>query len=130
MTKQPKSITLQQFEELAKSFVQSHAVHYYDTMKTFDMFKAFVFKEDLEKSQRYKDFLKLKEDYLKLKDEFEPESAEDSPEYFVSENSIKYKTIPDPGNNGCDNCALSGNDCRDSWSHYDCSAHSIIWIKA
>lgn len=76
-TNQPKSITLPEFEELAKVFEASHGWHWNESYGVaIESFKAFIFKEELEKSQRRKDYEKLKEEYFKLKYEFEPEDIE------------------------------------------------------
>lgn len=149
MTNKPKSITLQEFEELAKAFVQTDIQtqqNYYDyegyklddddvASNFVGLFKAFAFKEELEKDQRRKDYEKLKEEYFKLKDEFEPDCDEEvKEEYvvsFIASDGELYKAIS--GKSGtCEGCAFidKHRDCREGGGLIDCGMADIIWIKA
>lgn len=134
MTNKPKSITLQEFEELAKAFVQTDIQtqrNYYDhegyklddndvASEFVGLFKTFAFKEELEKDQRRKDYEKLKEEYLKLKDEFESESAE-----------VEY--VKQPETNICVGCCFltKSNECSQPRNlGNSCEDDRHIWIKA
>ena len=143
MTNKQKSLTLQEFEELAEAFVQGQrklTEEFYSSPATLsehylEEFKAFAFKEKLKKDQRHKDFLKLKEGYFKLKDEFEPESNKEVEDTGISEPSLciqigKDYYKPAKETNDCEGCSFKGKeDCSASWDIYDCSDNRIIWVK-
>lgn len=140
MTNKPKSITLQEFEELAKSFVQGQrklTEEFYASPATMseeylEEFKAFAFKEELEKEQRRKDYEKLKTDYLKLKDEFEPEVVkQEKPICIQDMYGYFYEAVKDVRIDSCEGCAFECNTdaCDDACRDYNCRKAGIIWTK-
>lgn len=143
MTNKPKSITLQEFEELAKEFISKQSNLKDDLWTTdeeqsefwVDAFKSFIFKEELEKDQRRKDYEKLKEEYFKLKAEFEPDCVDEvKEEYvvsFIASDGELYKAISDKSGT-CESCAFidKHRDCREGGDLIDCGMADIIWIKA
>lgn len=127
MTNKPKSITLQEFEELAKEFVNkmgtdelSYYLPEHVPNEFLYEFKSFIFKEELEKERRRKDYEKLKEEYFKLKAEFEPDSGE-----------VEY--VKQPETCLCAGCCFltESNACsRPRYLGNSCEYDRHIWIKA
>lgn len=134
-TTNPKQITLKEFEELTVSFVLSHYGVSCSSNRTLakeflSSFKAFAFKEELDKESRRKEYEKAKEDYLKLKDEFEfPTDLE--PVTKITLRGIEYIGLKERSPRSCVGCAFiqHSDDCVDSCDIEPCSQRSVVWVK-
>ena len=129
-------INLSKFEELAKEFIESFAEHAYDVRtsdkyqanKWTDMFKNFIFSDQLNKQKRKEEYFKLKEQLESMKAEFEPDLVKDD-EVTYSDYEGVYIAAKEGAYNTCDGCAFAHKSCSAVINFHSCGEHKIIWIK-
>lgn len=134
-------MNLSKFEELANSFIKSFAEHVYDVRtsdkyqanKWTDMFKNFIFADQMIQQKRKQEYFKLKEQLESMKAEFEPELVEQKkPTCIQDMYGDFYEAIPEISRkDSCSGCAFENDTdaCDNACEEYDCTETHIVWIK-